>query len=307
MATQKLRIKVRRDEFAKWQQVNPILLLAEQGYEIDTRKMKIGNGVDRYLDLPYFGETLETIDGFLTTSKVKLEVNTKFLIRELVTQQDANLFFIDQLIKQEEQIKDIIDGGGLDLNYVQTSGDVMTGTLQMVEEDGYRYNISERRTENNLAGIVSITQGGEVKFESYYVKQDGVYVIDVADPSVPNPLNAIVISSTRVTIGRDLNVLGQLFVGGVNILDAINFNPSLTRDINEKYDKAGGPISGPVTIIPGGVGTQAVFEVNSGGVWSYIEPTDPNHLVTKGYVDREKMPYNISRLRALSSITSFVD
>ena len=81
-------------QYSKWEEINPVLLLAEQGYETDTRKMKIGNGVDKYLDLPYFGETLETIDGFLVTPKIKLETKTKFLIRELLTQADANEYFV---------------------------------------------------------------------------------------------------------------------------------------------------------------------------------------------------------------------
>ena len=317
MAVQNLRIKIRRDEFANWENINPILYLAEQGYETDTRKMKIGDGRRRYLDLPYFGETLETIDGFLVTDKVQLMTRTKFLIRdlttfdgkELETQQDANIFILENLIKQEKQIQDIIDGG-LDDDFVKTSGDTMSGSLRIVEQDGYRYNISERSIDD-YAGHVTIDKDGDIKYESFYTKQDNVYVIDVKDPSVPNPFNAIEISGTEVVVGRDLDVMGDLFVKGVNILDHLTSAPEyqgqLNKNFSRKYDKTGGPISGPVVIFPaGGDHTQAVFMVNSGGVFILVEPTDPRHAVTKGYVDRTKMPYDITKLKRLSNVQSFI-
>lgn len=48
------RIKVRRDTAANWIEANPILDLAEPGYETDTAQLKFGNGVDDWVTLPYF-------------------------------------------------------------------------------------------------------------------------------------------------------------------------------------------------------------------------------------------------------------
>lgn len=48
------RIQIRRDTASRWAASNPVLLQGEQGYETDTFKMKIGNGVDPYNDLPYW-------------------------------------------------------------------------------------------------------------------------------------------------------------------------------------------------------------------------------------------------------------
>ena len=36
----------------KWATINPILKNNEVGYETDTNKIKIGNGINLYLDLP---------------------------------------------------------------------------------------------------------------------------------------------------------------------------------------------------------------------------------------------------------------
>jgi hypothetical protein len=48
------RIQMRRDTSANWEINNPVLLLAEMGYETDTNQSKFGNGIDPWNDLPYF-------------------------------------------------------------------------------------------------------------------------------------------------------------------------------------------------------------------------------------------------------------
>ncbi len=45
----------RHDTAANWLLVNPILLRGELGVEIDTGKMKIGNGSSKWAALPYLG------------------------------------------------------------------------------------------------------------------------------------------------------------------------------------------------------------------------------------------------------------
>lgn len=48
------RIKLRRDTAANWTSANPVLDLGEPGYETNTQKLKIGNGVDDWVNLAYF-------------------------------------------------------------------------------------------------------------------------------------------------------------------------------------------------------------------------------------------------------------
>lgn len=48
------RIKLRRDTLANWDSANPVLDLGEPGYVTDTQQLKIGNGVDDWITLPYF-------------------------------------------------------------------------------------------------------------------------------------------------------------------------------------------------------------------------------------------------------------
>lgn len=48
-----VKFKVRRDTAAIWASVNPVLRLGEPGYETDTRKVKYGDDVSAWNDLPY--------------------------------------------------------------------------------------------------------------------------------------------------------------------------------------------------------------------------------------------------------------
>ena len=45
--------QIRRGTAAAWASKNPRLLDGEQGRETDTKKMKVGNGVSLWNDLPY--------------------------------------------------------------------------------------------------------------------------------------------------------------------------------------------------------------------------------------------------------------
>ena len=47
------KIQIRRDNTINWSNINPTLLLGEIGYELDTNKFKIGDGVNSWNTLPY--------------------------------------------------------------------------------------------------------------------------------------------------------------------------------------------------------------------------------------------------------------
>lgn len=54
MAVQRVRIIFKRKLASEWVSENPILMKGEPGYEEDTGRMKIGNGINRWNVLPYF-------------------------------------------------------------------------------------------------------------------------------------------------------------------------------------------------------------------------------------------------------------
>lgn len=52
-------IRLRRNWAAQWRMENPVLAAAEIGVELDTGRFKIGDGVTRWKDLPYFAPNQE--------------------------------------------------------------------------------------------------------------------------------------------------------------------------------------------------------------------------------------------------------
>ena len=49
------RIKVRHDTASNWNSNNPVLALGEPGFEIDTNRVKYGDGVTAWNSLAYSG------------------------------------------------------------------------------------------------------------------------------------------------------------------------------------------------------------------------------------------------------------
>lgn len=49
-----IKIKLRSDTATMWESANPVLALGEPAFEKDTYKMKIGDGINSYNELPYF-------------------------------------------------------------------------------------------------------------------------------------------------------------------------------------------------------------------------------------------------------------
>lgn len=56
--------QLRRGTAAEWTSANPVLASGEQGYETDTRKIKIGDGTSAWNALPYFAGSASGAVGF---------------------------------------------------------------------------------------------------------------------------------------------------------------------------------------------------------------------------------------------------
>jgi hypothetical protein len=64
MSSADVRLQTRFDTAERWLQENPVLLAGEVGAEIDTARLKVGDGVRAWLALPYVGESLSlSVDG----------------------------------------------------------------------------------------------------------------------------------------------------------------------------------------------------------------------------------------------------
>ena len=57
------RFQLRRDTAAIWSAVNPVLLIGELAYETNTNKLKIGDGTNTWNNLPYFLDSVNSVNG----------------------------------------------------------------------------------------------------------------------------------------------------------------------------------------------------------------------------------------------------
>ena len=91
MAEQILKtiFQIKRGQSAAWASVNPVLRVGEPGFEIDTNKLKIGNGVDAYNDLPYLTDAeiarIEGLEASLSLKANIADVYTKSEIDGLIS------------------------------------------------------------------------------------------------------------------------------------------------------------------------------------------------------------------------------
>lgn len=76
MAIERKRIKNRRDTATNWATNNPILLAGEFGVELDTNRVKVGDGINYYNDLEYVSLSESEITALITdTSYTKSEID----------------------------------------------------------------------------------------------------------------------------------------------------------------------------------------------------------------------------------------
>lgn len=77
MATEVINVTIRlkRGTSEAWVRNNPVLALAEPGFEYDTGKLKIGDGVTAWNDLTYFSEVKISEDQIQQAIQEYLEKN----------------------------------------------------------------------------------------------------------------------------------------------------------------------------------------------------------------------------------------
>lgn len=120
MATQvkvlKTTFKVRRGQSQVWADINPILAEGEPGYELDTHRLKIGDGEKSWNELPYIGGSSTEIPE----------------LQEYVTKEELESLVKDYIpsSEKENQIK-VLNDGTMEINslnitkLVQTEGDTL--------------------------------------------------------------------------------------------------------------------------------------------------------------------------------------
>ena len=104
MAPLNIRIQLRNDTAENWTLKNPLLLKGEMGVEIDTKKIKIGNGTDRWTALEYSGVDEDTIKGIIDNNRNAVEFivaeegesDTQALARVITAPKKGDIGIVEQ-------------------------------------------------------------------------------------------------------------------------------------------------------------------------------------------------------------------
>ena len=94
----KTTFQVKRGTAARWEELNPILNPGEPGFEMDTFKLKIGNGSTPWKELPYINDV--DISKYITiediiNGDVILPVATKTTRGAVLSSTDVNEISVD--------------------------------------------------------------------------------------------------------------------------------------------------------------------------------------------------------------------
>ena len=125
------RIQLRRDTKANWAANNPVLLLAEFGYEYDTGKAKIGDGVNPWNDLPYFSGDIvgalkftdlsDAPSGYTGSGGYFLQVNPGATGIEFSSPNSINLINLGGYATGDAGLYLRVNAGGTGLEWAQAS------------------------------------------------------------------------------------------------------------------------------------------------------------------------------------------
>lgn len=149
------RIRIRRDTSANWEQYNPVLSLGEQGYETDTRQLKIGDGTTAWNSLPYYrgfytAEMQAKLDGIETGAEkniIKSASIKKGSSSAVPISPDANG---NILIDVSDKV-DKVSGKGLSTNdYTTAEKEKLDGI-----EDNAQENVIEKIYVNDIEQTIT--------------------------------------------------------------------------------------------------------------------------------------------------------
>lgn len=71
------RMQQRRGTALEWLSINPVLTLGEHGFETDTKKFKVGNGLDTWTNLPYYLNEDQLPDVAAIVAAAQTEISTQ--------------------------------------------------------------------------------------------------------------------------------------------------------------------------------------------------------------------------------------
>lgn len=166
-------IQLRRDTKQRWAEVNPILHEGEPGIEVDTRRMKFGDGVTPWNDLLY-GGTDNILDDSVTTEKIHDGAVTtpKIADKAITTEKIADEAITPDKL-QESLLNEIRSAGAHGYALATQFGDSdLIGISQKTLTDAFNkiWKKLEDITGESMRGIAMVIN------PSYFISESSVVV-----------------------------------------------------------------------------------------------------------------------------------
>lgn len=170
MATKivKTRLVIRNDNSTTWTTKNPILLKGELGFELDTRKFKIGDGATNWNSLPY--ANIQDLSVYYTKSEIidivvalreellteikDIENNTLILPYDDLSAFLNNVSVHYDSTTNKTSIVSITSESGV----VYTQDELLIGTTILLRSKGYDYWLSYKEKDGNVEAIDLFTE-----------------------------------------------------------------------------------------------------------------------------------------------------
>lgn len=161
---------LRRGTSAQWEENNPVLGTGEPGFELDTKKLKIGDGQTPFMDLPYIGvdEVNFEIPGLDTAE-----------VGQIAVKGENGLEWKDESVSMtEDQIKELINNAIFEA------------------EKGKEYTAAELQTAVSKSGFVKLAADVDLGTTGQLVIPEGEEVIlDLGDNDIIGSKNELILAN----------------------------------------------------------------------------------------------------------------
>ena len=161
---------LRRGTSAQWEENNPVLGTGEPGFELDTKKLKIGDGQTPFMDLPYIGvdEVNFEIPGLDTAE-----------VGQIAVKGENGLEWKNESVSMtEDQIKNLINNAIFEA------------------EKGKEYTAAELQTVVSKSGFVKLAADVDLGTTGQLVIPEGEEVIlDLGDNDIIGSKNELILAN----------------------------------------------------------------------------------------------------------------
>ena len=196
MAPLNIRIQLRNDTAENWTTKNPLLLKGEMGVEIDTKKIKIGNGTDHWTTLKYSGVDEDTIKGIINNNRNAFtevvpnegETDAQALAREITNPKKGDMAVVIRIITGDKK---------------SYTAYIHNGTAFTAMDGNYRAdNVYFDDDITYTVGIGTLAQpSGSAKFAAKGKNVEQVFASLMAKEANPSKSNPAVSFNTQTGFG----------------------------------------------------------------------------------------------------------